>query len=102
MNNFITTFRDHKGYVFTVFYYLLGLIVSWIVLLIFGWEYAHAPGLHHFTFLLFLISGFLWSIIDIIQLSRRKGSFYKESLIVHLLLFAGFIIWFLTVFIKVQ
>jgi hypothetical protein len=94
--------RDHKGYIFTISYYLIGLISSYIVYLIFGWEYIHAPGFHHLTFLLFIIGGIVWSIIDIIQLFRKKGSFYKESIIVHLVLFTGLILWFLVAFIMVE
>jgi hypothetical protein len=94
--------QDHKGYLFTLSYYILALIVSYIVFLIFGWEYIHAPGFHHLTFLLFLIGGIVWSIINIIQLFRKKGSFYKESLIVHLVLFIGLIIWVIVAFIIVE
>jgi hypothetical protein len=94
--------QDHKGYIFTILYYLSALIVSYIVFLIFGWEYIHAPGFHHLTFLLFLIGGMVWSIFNIIQLFRRKGSFYKESLIVHVIIFTGLIIWFLIAFIMVE
>jgi hypothetical protein len=83
--------QDHKGYIFTILYYLSALIVSYIVFLIFGWEYIHAPGFHHLTFLLFLIGGMVWSIFNIIQLFRRKGSFYKESLIVHVIILIAFI-----------
>ena len=94
--------RDHKGYIFTLSYYLISLIVSYIVFLIFGWEYIHSPGFHHLTFLLFLIGGLVWSIFNIIQLFRRKGSFYKESLIVHAIIFTGLTIWFLIAFIMVE
>jgi len=94
--------QNHKGYIFTILYYLSALIVSYIVFLIFGWEYIHAPGFHHLTFLLFLIGGMVWSIFNIIQLFRRKGSFYKESLIVHVIIFTGLIIWFLIAFIMVE
>jgi hypothetical protein len=93
---------NHKGLVFTLSYYLIGLLISYIVYLIFGWEYIHAPGFHHLTFILFLIGGLIWSFIDIIQLFRRKKRFYKESLIVHSIILGVLIIWIIIAFIIVE
>lgn len=94
--------RDHKGLIFTILYYLLGLLTSYIIYLIFGWEYMHSPGFHHLTFLLFLIGGFIWSFIDIILFFKKKASFYKESLIVHSVIFGGLLIWIIAAFIIVE
>lgn len=92
----------HKGFVFTILYYLISFLISYVIYLIFGWEYIHAPGFHHLTFLLFLIGGLLWSIFNIILFFKRKDLFYKESLIVHSIIFGGLIIWFLIAFIIVE
>ena len=94
--------RNHKGLVFTISYYLIGLLISYIVYLVFGWEYIHAPGFHHLTFILFLIGGLIWGFINAILLFKRKEQFYKESLIVHSIIFGVLIIWFIIVFVFVE
>jgi hypothetical protein len=93
---------DHKGLIYTILYYLIGLLTSYIIYLIFGWEYIHSPGFHHLTFLLFLIIGFIWSLINIILFFKKKASFYKESLIVHSVIFGGILIWIIAAFISVE
>jgi len=93
---------DHKGLIYTILYYLIGLLTSYIIYLIFGWEYIHSPGFHHLTFLLFLIGGFIWSLINIILFFKKKASFYKESLIVHSVIFGGILIWIIAAFISVE
>lgn len=89
---------NHKGLIYTVAYYLIGLLISYIVYLIFGWEYIHVPGIHHLTFVLFLIGGLIWGVINIILIFKRKKQFYKESLVVHSIIFGGLIIWILIAF----
>lgn len=93
---------NHKGLVFTLSYYLIGLLISYIVYLIFGWEYIHAPGFHHLTFILFLIGGLVWSFIDIILLFKRKKRFYKESLIVHSIILGVLFVWIIIAFLIVE
>jgi hypothetical protein len=95
-------FRDHKGYFYTIIYYLFGFLLSYIIYLIFGWEYMHAPGLHHLTFILFLIGGIIWSLFDLILLIRKKAKFYKESLIVHSTIMVALIIWIFTAYFMVE
>lgn len=81
----------HKGIVVTIVYYLFALLISYIVYLIFGWEYIHAPGFHHLTFILFLFGGLIWWIINIILFFIKKRVFYKQSMISHSVVFAGLI-----------
>ena len=46
-----------KGLIKGLLYYGVGFIAAWLTYIIFGWDYKHAPGLHHIVALLFLLGG---------------------------------------------
>ena len=88
-------YKKHIGLLLTVSYYIVGLIVSYIVYLIYGWTYMHAPGRHHLIFVLFLIGGLFWSFYNIKQVISTKSAFHKESLLVHALVIGGLVSLFI-------
>jgi len=57
LNNKIT-----KGFIKGLLYYATGFVATWLTYKIFGWEYAHAPGVHHLVALFFLLGGAGWSL----------------------------------------
>ena len=89
--------KKHRGFIYTIIYYLIGLLTSYIVYLIFGWTYIHSPGFHHLTFIFFLIGSIIWSMANIITLIKRKSRFHKESLFVHSIVFGVITIMILIV-----
>ncbi len=86
-----TVFHKNKGLIYTVLYYLIGLFISYIIYLIYGWEYIHAPGYHHMTFILFLFGGVFWSLVNIIQIAKTKKRIHKQSLLIHGLIIGGIV-----------
>jgi cytochrome b561 len=76
-------------------FYVIGCALVWLTFLAFGWEYAHAPGLHHMVGLLVLVIGALlliWRLISLFaepQNMRNKG-----VLLVHGVAVASFILFF--------
>ena len=50
------------GFIRGLLYYAIGLVAAWLTYIIFGWEYAHGPGLHHIVAVLFLLSGAVWTV----------------------------------------
>lgn len=51
-----------KGLLKGLAYYAIGFLTSWLTYTIFGWNYRHAPGLHHIVALLFLLGGAGWTL----------------------------------------
>ena len=44
----------------------MGAAAAWITYIIFGWDYMHAPGFHHFVAVLFLLGGAGWTLYYIV------------------------------------
>lgn len=51
-----------KGLLKGLAYYAIGFLTVWLTYTIFGWNYRHAPGLHHIVALLFLLGGAGWTL----------------------------------------
>jgi len=51
-----------KGLLKGLAYYAIGFVTAWLTYSIFGWNYKHAPGLHHIVALLFLLGGAGWTL----------------------------------------
>ena len=51
-----------KGLLKGLAYYAIGFLTAWLTYTIFGWNYRHAPGLHHIVALLFLLGGACWTL----------------------------------------
>ena len=78
LNNFTT------GLLKTLAYYLGGFILAWLTYKVFGWEYIHAPGLHHFVGFLFLFGGAAWLIYSIgLIIAGKKERINNGTLTVH-------------------
>lgn len=46
-----------KGILKGLAYYAIAFVTAWLTYIIFGWDYKHAPGLHHIVAFLFLLGG---------------------------------------------
>ncbi|MCP2042641.1 hypothetical protein [Pontibacter sp. HSC-36F09] len=76
-------------------YYAGGVVLVWITYLLFGWEYAHAPGAHHMVGLLVLVIGAVLLIRRLIGVLAAPGDPHnKGALLVHALAVVGFILFF--------
>jgi hypothetical protein len=65
-------------------YYAIGVVAVWLTYTIFGWEYKHAPGLHHIIALLFLLGGAGWTLYCfILTLTGLKSRVNFGILTVH-------------------
>jgi len=74
------------GLLKTLAYYLGGFILARVTYLIFGWEYIHAPGLHHVIGFLFLLGGAAWLIYSIwLLLVGKKERINYGAVTVHLI-----------------
>ena len=82
------------GLLKTIAYYLGGFILAWLTYLVFGWEYIHAPGLHHFIVFLFLLGGAAWLIYSVwLLLVGKKERINYGTLTVHLLTIISVIVY---------
>ncbi|RDV11858.1 hypothetical protein DXT99_23420 [Pontibacter diazotrophicus] len=76
-------------------YYAIGFAIAWAAYLIFGWEYVHAPGIHHLIGFLVLVVGTILLIRRLIRLfNDSSDNSNKGSLLTHLLVVGGFVIYF--------
>lgn len=76
-------------------YYAGGAALVWLTYLLFGWEYAHAPGAHHMVGLLVLVVGAVLLIRRLIAvLATPADPHNKGALLVHALAVVGFILFF--------
>jgi len=74
-------------------YYALGTILTWLVYIIFGWEYRHAPGLFHIVAFLFLLGGAIWTLYYfVLLLIRNKSKINFGVLTIHLIVILSFVI----------
>lgn len=68
-------------------YYALGFLATWLTYIIFGWDYKHAPGLHHIVGLLFLLGGAGWTFYYfILTLTGLKSRVNFGVLAVHVII----------------
>ncbi len=75
-------------------YYGIGTLLVWVTYLVFGWEYIHAPGLHHMVGLLVLIIGAVMLIRRIIgAFSESRNSRNTGTMLVHALALLSFIFY---------
>lgn len=75
-------------------YYALGFVAAWLTYIIFGWEYKHAPGLHHIVGLLFLLGGAGWTFYYfILALSGLKSRVNLGVLAVHVIILLAVVLY---------
>lgn len=83
------------GVLRAVTYYTIGFAIVWATYLVFGWEYVHAPGLHHLVGLLVLVIGAILLIRRLMELFTNSGnSRNKGALLVHAVAVVVFILFF--------
>lgn len=76
-------------------YYAGGCALVWLTYLLFGWEYAHAPGAHHLMGLLVIVVGAVRLIRRLIGMLTTPADLHnKGALLVHALAVVGFILFF--------
>lgn len=76
-------------------YYGIGFLLVWGTYLVFGWEYVHAPGLHHMVGLLVLVIGAVMLIRRIIgAFSEPRNSRNTGTMLVHAFAILSFILYF--------
>jgi hypothetical protein len=76
--------------------YVIGFAIAWAAYLIFGWEYIHAPGIHHLIGLLVLIIGVFLLIRRLVGFFKNSSnSLNKGALLIHFVVIGGFGIYFL-------
>jgi membrane-bound ClpP family serine protease len=83
------------GVLKAVAYYTVGSAFVWVTYLVFGWEYMHAPGLHHLVGLLVLVIGAILLIRRLIEMFTNSGnSRNKGALLIHAIAVIVFILFF--------
>jgi hypothetical protein len=76
-----------KGIFKGLTYYVIGFLAAWVTYIIFGWDYKHAPGLHHVIALLFLLGGAGWTLYYfILTLTGLKSKVNFGLLTVHIVI----------------
>ena len=74
-----------KGIIKGLLYYGVGFLLAWVCYLIFGWEYIHAPGLHHLIGFLFLVGGLVFCLYYLILIvTRQREKVNYGFFLVHL------------------
>lgn len=84
-----------KGLMKGLLYYASGSILVYVVYLIFGWEYIHAPGFHHIIGFLFFVGGVVFLLRNLVFLvagKREKIDF--GFLLINVITLASVIIYF--------
>jgi hypothetical protein len=92
--------KMYKGLIFALTYYLIAILISYVVYLKYGWTYIHAPGLHHLTFIFFLLGGFIWNIYCVFKYFQNRQKFHKQLMLIHSLVFGGIITVFLIAYFQ--
>lgn len=84
-----------KGGLRAAAYYAIGFAIAWATYLFFGWEYIHAPGIHHLIGLLVLIIGVVLLIRRLVEFFKNStNSLNKGALLIHFIVIGGFGIYF--------
>ncbi|MER2996696.1 hypothetical protein [Pontibacter populi] len=92
-----------KGGLRAAAYYVIGFAIAWAAYLIFGWEYIHAPGIHHLIGLLVLIIGVFLLIRRLVEFFKNSAnSSNKGALLIHFVVIGGFGIYFLIILNEVR
>ncbi|MEE9408232.1 MAG: hypothetical protein V3V28_09170 [Polaribacter sp.] len=83
-----------KGILLALSIYFIGFGVAWLIYMIFGHPYIHAPGFHHLMILLTFIVGVIWTIGTILQffLTERPKKL-KGFIITNLFIITCFILY---------
>ena len=76
-----------KGLFKGLLYYAIGFVIAWLTYLIFGWDYKHAPGLHHIVAFLFLLGGAGWTLYYfVLTLTGLKSKVNFGLFAIHVLI----------------
>ena len=79
--------------IFSILYYLIGFLITWIVYKLSGTPYAHGPNLFHLVGLVVLLGGLVWLLKAIASLFTKDKQF--GTLLVHTLVLGGIVISFI-------
>ena len=75
-------------------YYAIGLLTAWLTYTIFGWNYRHAPGLHHIVAFLFLLGGAGWTLYYfILTLTGLKSKVKFGIFTVHIVIILAVVLY---------
>ncbi|NBP67138.1 MAG: hypothetical protein EBU52_00175 [Cytophagia bacterium] len=84
----------NKGFLKSILYYSIGLVLAGLSYWILGHPYIHAPGLHHIIILLTFIGGLLWLIVATTQyFTGRRTEKLKGIIYTKLAMSLGFILF---------
>lgn len=76
-----------KGLLKGLAYYAIGFVTAWLTYSLFGWNYKHAPGLHHIVAFLFLLGGAGWTLYYfVLILTGLKSKVNFGVLAVHIVI----------------
>jgi hypothetical protein len=82
------------GLIRGLFYYGMGFTATWLIYTIFGWDYKHAPGLHHIVAILFLLGGAAWTLYCfILAFFGLKSKVNFGLLAVHVLIILAVVLY---------
>lgn len=94
--------KQNSGVLLAIGYYVLGFIISFLIYVFLGWDYKHAPGFHHYMFILFLFGGFVMLLSSLLKISNTKfEDFHREFALTHAVILIIFITWFVIKLINV-
>jgi len=84
-------------------YYVLGVTLTWLTYVIFGWHYMHAPGLFHIVAFLFFLGGIFWAFYYfVLLLIGNKSKVNFGVLTIHIIVILSVIIIFYVGVKKIQ
>lgn len=84
-----------KGIIKGLVYYAIGFVTAWLAYIIFGWNYKHAPGIHHIVALLFLLGGAGWALYYFVQtLTGLKSKVNFGVFVVHIVVILTVVLYF--------
>ena len=85
-----------KGILQALLIYFIGFGTAWLIYLIYGHPYIHAPGFHHLMIGLTLFVGFFWMLSAIFYFFFKKKSTKLKSFIISNLIILFCFIFYLT------
>jgi divalent metal cation (Fe/Co/Zn/Cd) transporter len=84
-----------KGLLKGFAYYAIGFVIASLTYLLFGWNYKHAPGLHHIVAFLFLLGGAGWILYYFFLIFSGQNSKVNFAVFaVHLVVILAVILYF--------
>lgn len=84
-----------KGLIDLLRYYSTGIGLIYLIYVIFGHSYIHAPAPYHFTIIIMYFTTLIWLIVTMNSffIKKRKNDYLKTVIAINSAVIVGFTLW---------